>query len=207
MTTTTDFARHLSRFLSEYLPHERNVSPNTIASYRDAFLQFIDYMKNEKGISLDRLGLKHLTRSQVLGYLKWVLEVRKCSPATRNYRLAAIHSFCRYLQYAVIEMMEQWQKILTIKTMRTEGATLNYLSVEGIKLLLAQPDATTRNGRRHLAILSLMYDTGARVQEIADLTADCVRIACEPYTIRLFGKGRKARIVPLVKEQVRILRE
>ena len=207
MTTTTDFARHLSRFLSEYLPHERNVSPNTIASYRDAFLQFIDYMKNEKGISLDRLGLKHLTRDQVLGYLKWILEVRKCSPATRNYRLAAIHSFCQYLQYAVIDMLEQWQKILTIKAVRTEGTTPNYLSAEGIKLLLAQPDTTTRNGRRHLAILSLMYDTGARVQEIADLTVDSVRISHEPYTIRLYGKGRKARIVPLVKEQVRILRD
>ena len=207
MTTTTDFAKHLTRFLSEYLPHECNVSPNTIASYRDAFLQFIDYMKNEKDIPLDRLGLKHLTRDSVLGYLKWILEVRECSPATRNYRLAAIHSFCSYLQYAVIEMMEQWQKILTIKAMRTEGTTLNYLSAEGVKLLLAQPDTTTRNGRRHLAILSLMYDTGARVQEMADLTVDSVRISHEPYTIRLYGKGRKARIVPLVKEQVKILRE
>ena len=207
MTTATDFAKHLSRFLSEYLPHERNVSPNTIASYRDAFVQFIDYMKSEKGISLDRLGLRHLTRNNVLGYLKWILDVRKCSPATRNYRLAAIHSFCWYLQYAVIDMMEQWQKVLTIKSIKTEGATLNYLTAEGVKLLLAQPDTATRNGRRHLAILSLMYDTGARVQEMVDLTVDSVRISHEPYTIRLYGKGRKARIVPLVKEQVRILRE
>lgn len=207
MTTTTDFARHLSRFLSEYLPHERNVSSNTISSYRDSFLQFIDYMKNEKGVSVERLGLKHLTRNHVLEFLKWILEVRKCSPATRNYRLAAIHSFCSYLQYAVIDMMEQWQKILIIKAMRTEGTTLNYLTVEGVRLLLAQPDTTTRNGRRHLAILSLMYDTGARVQEIADLTVDSVRIDYEPYTIRLYGKGRKARIVPLVKEQTKILRE
>lgn len=207
MTTTTDFAKHLSRFLSEYLPHERNVSSNTISSYRDSFLQFIDYMKNEKGVSVERLGLKHLTRNHVLEFLKWILEVRKCSPATRNYRLAAIHSFCSYLQYAVIDMMEQWQKILIIKAMRTEGTTLNYLTVEGVRLLLAQPDTTTRNGRRHLAILSLMYDTGARVQEIADLTVDSVRIDYEPYTIRLYGKGRKARIVPLVKEQTKILRE
>jgi site-specific recombinase XerD len=104
-------------------------------------------------------------------------------------------------------MMEQWQKILTIKAMRTEGTTLNYLSAEGVKLLLAQPDTTTRNGRRHLAILSLMYETGARVQEMADLTVDSVRISHEPYTIRLYGKGRKARIVPLLaKEQVEILR-
>lgn len=207
MTTTTDFAKHLSRFLSEYLPHERNVSPNTIASYRDAFVQYIDYMKVVKGIALDRLFLKNLTRSNVTDYLKWLLEERKCSPATRNYRLAAIHSFCWYLQYTVIDRMEEWQKILSIKAMKTEGTTLNYLTVEGIKLLLAQPDTTNWRGRRNLALLSLMYDTGARVSEMAGLTVDCVRIRHEPYTIRLFGKGRKARIVPLVKEQVEILRQ
>lgn len=207
MTTTTDFAKYLSRFLSEYLPHERNVSPNTISSYRDAFVQFIDYMKDEKGISVDRLQLKHLTRECISEYLIWLLDVRKCSPATRNYRLAAIHSLCKYLQYAVIDMIEEWQKILSIKAMKTSVNTLNYLTVDGIKLLLAQPDTSTWRGRRNLALLSLMYDTGARVSEIADLTVDSVRITHEPYTIRLFGKGRKARIVPLVKEQVSILRD
>lgn len=207
MTTTTDFAKYLSRFLSEYLPHERNVSPNTISSYRDAFVQFIDYMKDEKGISVDRLQLKHLTRECISEYLIWLLDVRKCSPATRNYRLAAIHSLCKYLQYAAIDMIEEWQKILSIKAMKTSGNTLNYLTVDGIKLLLAQPDTSTWRGRRNLALLSLMYDTGARVSEIADLTVDSVRITHEPYTIRLFGKGRKARIVPLVKEQVSILRD
>lgn len=206
MTTTTDFARHLSRFLSEYLPHQRNVSPNTIESYRDAFVQYIDYMKSEKDMPVERLSLKHLTRENVMSFMLWLLDARKASPATRNYRLAAIHSFCSYLQYAVIEMMEEWQKILSIKAMRAESRKLNYLSVEAVKLLLEQPDTSTRNGRRHLAILSLMYDTGARVQEIADLTVDCVRITSEPYTIRLYGKGRKARIVPLVREQVAILR-
>lgn len=207
MTTTTDFARHLSRFLSEYLPHERNVSHNTIASYRDAFVQYIDYMKTERNISLDRLTLKHLTRQNVIGYLKWLLEKRECSPATRNYRLAAVHSFCSYLQYNVIEMMEEWQKILTVKALKTETKALCYLTPEGVRLLLEQPDTRTWKGRRHLAILALMYDTGARVQEIADLTVDCVRISHEPFTIRLFGKGRKARIVPLIKEQTDILRE
>ena len=207
MTTTTDFARHLSRFLSEYLPHERNVSPNTIASYRDSFLQFIDYMKEAKGIGVDRLQLKDLSRGNVNGYLNWILEERKCSPATRNYRLAAIHSFCRYLQYAVIEKMEEWQKILSIKAMKTGGTTLCYLTTEGVKLLLEQLDTTTWRGRRDLALISLMYDTGARVSEMADLTVDSVRIRSEPYTIRIVGKGRKARIVPLAKEQVSILME
>lgn len=206
MTTTTDFAKYLSRFLSEHLPHERNVSQNTLSAYRDAFVQFIDYMHTKKNMPVERLMLKHLTRENIIGYLGWILDDRKCSPATRNYRLAAIHAFVHYLQYNVIEYSEEWQKILSVKAMKTEVKALNYLSSEGIQLLLLQPDTSTRQGRRHLAILSLMYDTGARVQEIVDLNVESVRINSEPYTIRLFGKGRKARIVPLVKEQVDHLR-
>ena len=207
MTTATDFAKQLSRFLSEYLPHERNVSSNTLSAYRDTFVQYIDYMHTRKGITVEKLCLKHLTRENVLGFLEWVLDERHCSPATRNYRLAAIHAFVCYLQYIVIEYSEEWQKILSIKAMRTEIKALNYLSPEGIQLLLQQPDTSTRQGRRHLAILSLMYDTGARVQEMADLTVDCIRIDSEPYTIKLFGKGRKSRIIPMMKEQVVHLRQ
>lgn len=206
MTTTTDFAKYLSRFISEHLPHERNVSQNTLSAYRDAFVQFIDYMHTKKNMSVERLTLKHLTRENIIGYLGWILDDRKCSPATRNYRLAATHAFVHYLQYNVIEYSEEWQKILSVKAMKTEVKALNYLSPEGIQLLLLQPDTSTKQGRRHLAILSLMYDTGARVQEIVDLNVESVRINSEPYTIRLFGKGRKARIVPLVKEQVDHLR-
>lgn len=207
MITTTDFAKYLSRFLSEYLPHERNVSPNTILAYRDTFVQFIDFMKSERKMGINRLSLKDMSRDNVIGFINWLATTQHCSPSTRNCRLATIRSFCSYLQYEVVGMMEQWQNILSIKCIKTETKALNYLTVEGIKLLLAQPDTTTWKGRRHLAILSLMYDTGARVQELADLKVDSVRINSEPYTIRLFGKGRKARIVPLMKEQVIILRQ
>lgn len=207
MITTTDFAKYLSRFLSEYLPHERNVSPNTILAYRDTFILFIDFMKSERKIGLNRLSLKDVSRNNVIGFMNWLATAQHSSPSTRNCRLAAIRSFCSYVQYEVVGMMEQWQSILSIKCIKTETKALNYLTVEGIKLLLAQPDTTTWKGRRHLAILSLMYDTGARVQELADLKVDSVRISSEPYTIRLFGKGRKARIVPLMKEQVVILRQ
>ncbi|NLO71401.1 MAG: integrase, partial [Porphyromonadaceae bacterium] len=144
-------------------------------------------MKNVKGISVERLQLKHFTRDGITEYLKWLLDVKGCSPATRNYRLAAIHSFCKYLQYTVIDRIEEWQRILSIKAMKTVGTTINYITVNGVKLLLAQPDTSTWRGRRNLALLSLMYDTGARVSEIADLTVDSVRINHEPYTIRLFG--------------------
>lgn len=196
MITTTDFAKYLSRFLAEYLPHERNVSPNTILAYRDTFVQFIDFMKSERKMALERLFLKDVSKDNVIGFMNWLATKQHSSPSTRNSRLAAIRSFCSYLQYEVIDMMEQWQSILSIKCIRTETKVLNYLTVEGVKLLLAQPDTTTWRGRRHLAILSLMYDTGARVQELADLKVDSVRINSEPYTIRLFGKGPRHASYP-----------
>lgn len=207
MTTTTDFAKWIERFFSEYLPHERNASPNTIVSYRDAFVGFISYMATCKDIIPDRLKLDALTQENVIGYLRWLVDVKSASPQTRNFRLAAIRSFCNYLQYRQVDRLKQWQDIRVIPQLKTSVKAFEYLTLEGMKLLLEQPDRSTSKGRRHLALLSLMYDTGARVQEMADLTADSLRIASEPFTIRIIGKGRKVRIVPLSKEQVVLFKE
>lgn len=207
MNTNTDFAKYLGRFLSEYLPHERNMSPNTLASYRDTFVQYINYMKDVKGLKIEKLTLDSLTCQCVLDFLAWIQQHRGCGMATRNYRLAAIHSFVSYLQYEEIEQLEQWQKVLSIKAVKTEKKAINYLTTDGIKALLNQPDTTTVNGRRNLALLSLMYDTGARVQEMIDLTPESLRIESKPYTIRITGKGRKTRIVPLLEEQVCLLKQ
>lgn len=163
-------------------------------------------MKDKKSVSVNKLKLSDLTRDNILDFLKWTMEERHCGAATRNYRLAAMHAFVRYLQYQEIGLMEEWQKILLIRALKTKPKVLNYLTPEGTKLLLKQPDTSTSTGRRHLAMLSLMYDTGARVQEIADLTVSSLRIASKPYTLRIIGKGNKARIVPLMDNQVEILR-
>lgn len=201
-----DFAKYLTKFLSEYLPHERNLSPNTIAAYRDAFVQFIDFMKIVKNKPVQNIGLSDLNKEIIVSFLNWIVSTRKCSEATSNYRLAALLSFARYMQYIDIGRLKQWHELLSIRPKKETGRTLNYLTIEGIKLLLAQPDVTTIAGRRHLAILSLLYDTGARVQELADLTISSLRIASQPYTVRIVGKGRKSRIVPLMSEQVHILK-
>jgi site-specific recombinase XerD len=94
---------------------------------------------------------------------------------------------------------------MSIKVKKTKKIAINYLTIEGIKLLLEQPGVTTKRSRRDLALLSLMYDTGARVQEVIDLTSSAVHLD-KPYTIQITGKGNKTRIVPLLEEQVRILR-
>lgn len=207
MKTETDFAKHLSKFLSEYLPYERNMSPNTVASYRDTFVQYITYMKDVQNVKVEQLTLDMLTRHRVVDFLSWIQKERSCGIATRNQRLASILSFVSYLQYEEIQYLAEWQKIRSIKAMKDEKKSINYLTTEGIKLLLEQPDSRSRNGCRNLALLALMYDTGARVQEMIDLTPESLSIESKPYTIRLFGKGRKARVVPLMEEQIVILKQ
>lgn len=206
MNTITDFAKYLSKFLSEYLPHERNMSTNTIASYRDTFVLFINYMKTVQQIKVEKLLLKDITKYIILDFISWLKTERECSVSTCNNRLAAIHSFIQYLQYENIVNLKEWQLILSIKTAKTDIGKLSYLTTEEVKFLLAQPDADTYRGRRELAILALLYDTAARVQELIDLTPESLRIEKTPYTIRLVGKGRKSRIVPLMPEQVNLLK-
>ena len=101
--------------------------------------------------------------------------------------------------------MDQWQRILAIRGLKKEHTTPSHFTKEGIKLLLEQPDTTDPRELRHLAILALMYDTGCRVQELADLTIESLKIQCKPYSIKIYGKGRKTRIVPLSEHVVDIL--
>jgi len=163
---TTDFAKYLSAFLTKYLAGERNYSPNTILAYKDTFVQFITFMKERKNIEVQKLTLECITKNVIIDFLDWIQENRHCSNATRNYRLAALRSFFCYMQYENPERMYEWQKILSIKIKRHEKQSINYLSTDGIKLILEQPDQSTGSGRRNLAMLALMYDSGARVQEI-----------------------------------------
>ncbi|MGX5687415.1 site-specific integrase [Arcticibacter tournemirensis] len=200
----TDFSKYLSEFLRGYLAHERGASKNTISAYRDTFVLFIGYMKAQN-ISTARLTLETITQTRVIGFLDWLQAERKNANATRNVRLAAIHAFFSYIQYLHPEHLYECQKILSIPMKRKTSIPMNYLSIEGIKALLQQPDIYTVKGRRDLALLSLMYDTGARVQEIIDLTPSSLRLDIL-NTIRITGKGNKTRIIPMLEDQIRLLK-
>lgn len=197
----TDFSKSLTDFLSKYLLGERGMSANTINSYKITFILFIGFVESQKKICVNRLSLKDITKECIVEFLEWLQRERKCSDSTRNVRLAAMHSFFSFLQYQVPENINEWQRILSIKVKKAKKRTMNYLTIEGIKLLLAQPDLSTKKGRRDLTMLALMYDSAARVQEVIDLTASSVRLT-KPFTIKLVGKGNKARIVPLMDQQV-----
>lgn len=193
----TDFARYLSAFLGSHLPAVRNVSSNTIRSYRDTYRLLLVYCADGLGIKVERLSLAELTEDLVLGFLDWVQQERKCGIATRNQRLAAIHALFRYIQTEAPENLARSQKILAIPLKKSPKPTVHYLSPEAIRQILEQPDRNTAEGRRDLSILGLLYDTGARVQELADLKVRDIRLD-KPPIITLTGKGRKTRHVPLM---------
>jgi len=157
-------------------------------------------------MNLDKMTLKDLTKEDVVSFLDWLQQVRKCGDATRNVRLAALHSFCRFLLYQKPELLWELQRVLAISMKKTEKSSISHLTIEGIKLLLRQPDTKTPKGLRDLAILCLMYDSAARVSEIINLTPSMIRLE-QPHTIKLVGKGNKARIVPLMESDVIILRQ
>ena len=200
-----DFAFYLTGFLTKFLPGEFGASKNTISSYRDTFILLLMFFHDEKNISAENLTLENITKADIEDFLDWLQSARKCKSSTRNVRLAAIHSFFKYLQYENPDYVLEWQRILSIPVKKCEKGTLNYMSLDGVKLILEMPDLQTKAGRRDLALISLMYDTAARVQEIIDLTPMDIRLDI-PYTIRITGKGKKTRIVPLMESQVRILK-
>lgn len=202
---TTDFSRYLTGFLTNYLPHERGAGRNTISSYRDTFVLFIRFMEQRKNIRISKLAIKDIKKRTVVEFLDWLQSDRKNSNATRNLRLAAMHSFFKYIQYFAPDNLYEYQSILSVKVKKQEKRAINYLTSDGIRLLLEQPDRTTLRGRRDLALLSLMYDTGTRVQEIIDLTPSALHLD-KPTTIRVIGKGNKTRIIPLLEAQVNILK-
>lgn len=202
----TDFAKNLTDYLGAYLPGEKGVSHNTIKAYKDTFILFLRFMHTTKGKNANNLMLKDITQEIVIQFLDWLENERHCGIATRNARLATLHSFFNYLQYRLPVLLHEWQRILAIPIKKAEKPIRNHICLEGVKLLLSQPDPKTPMGLRDLTILSLLYDSGARVQELIDLTPSDINMS-KPYYIKLKGKGNKKRLVPMRNEVMNILIE
>lgn len=200
----TNFAKWLTGFLAEYLPGERGCSINTIKAYRDTMLLFLIYMKSKHNKSADKLDFKDITQDKIVSFLEWLEQERACSISSRNARLAAIHSFFRYLQYKVPEQLAEWQRILQIRNKKISHPTITYLTSEGLKLFFQQPKTDTKKGRRDHALIYLLFESGARVQELIDMTSSRVTFG-NPSLLRITGKGNKSRIVPISDQAADLL--
>lgn len=197
MNKPTDFSKLLSSYLTEHLPSLRNVSNNTISSYCDTFRLLLTYCRDSLSMKIEHLTIASFSGELVKGFLVWIINDRHCSISTRNQRLAAIHSFFKYVQGECPKEILRCQNILQIPFAKKEKPLVNYLSVDEMTRILNQPDTTTINGRRDLCFLSLLYDTGARVSEITALKVRDVRLS-NPPKVTLYGKGRKFREVPIL---------
>ena len=192
----TDFAVFLRRFLTAHLAGLRGYSPNTIASYRDAFKLLICYFRDERSIPPEKLTLELIDAAAITGFLTWLRTSRHNTASTSNQRLAAIDSFFTWMQSQDPARMACCQDILAIPAKKHDRPAVAHLTVQQTRQLLALPDRSTRRGRRDATLLATLYDTAARVQELADLTVRDIRLD-HPAMAALTGKGRKTRHVPL----------
>lgn len=201
--TATDFAVLVTKFLTEYLPLHRSCSKNTISSYKDSLKLFILFLRDHKSMNINKFKMRQIDRELILEFIEW-LKNRGNSPVTINHRLAGIKSFINFAQYGSVENLAYLQPVLSVKSLKTTTRQVDYLTEEQMNSLINLPPTDTFTGLRHRIIMCLLYDTGARVQELCDLKIEDINLGNNP-TVKLHGKGSKIRIVPISKNMNQIL--
>jgi integrase/recombinase XerD len=195
----------LQAFFTERLITQRNASPQTIAAYRDTFRLLLRFAQQQTGRQPFQLDIDDLDAPLIGAFLTHLEHDRRNSPRTRNARLGAIHSFYRYTALEHPEHAHTIARIMAIPTKRHERNIVSYLDLGEIKALLAAPDLRTWLGRRDHALLALMIQTGVRVSELTGLGIGDVHLGVGAH-IRVTGKGRKMRAIPLTGETAAVLR-
>lgn len=181
-------------------------SENTVKSYRDTFTVLLRYCTDVLNLKPEKMKLTDMNKDFIEDFLNWLVDEKGYAIRTRNQRLAALQSFFRFLQIETPENLERCNSILSIKTRKVQNTgQMTYLSNNAIRKLLATPNGKTKEGKRDLAILTLLYDTGARVQEMIDLNIYDLRLS-SPATVKLLGKGQKVRVIPITPQTVNILK-
>lgn len=190
------FAYHLTKYFADYLPNQLAASKNTIHSYRDAFVQLFEFYKEKQHIPPEKLNYACFTAPRIEEFLTWLEETREVSASTRNQRLAAIHAFFKYLQYRDPAGFDQCAEILSVSFKKVPSVPVNYMDMEETTLLFSLPDQSDPAQLRDLAIMTLLYESGARVQELIDLQPVSLRFG-STCQVELHGKGDKTRLVPI----------
>lgn len=203
-TPVTTLAHALHRFFCAYLPEQKAMSLHTLHSYRDSLKLLLNYAAG-KNQDPSLLTVENLTADRIVAFLQHLETARGNKPCTRNVRLTAIHSFFRFVGTQHPQHLEQAQRILSIPFKRTEIREIEHLDLAEIRAVLSAIDRATSEGRRDYALLSLLFNTGARVSEIVDLKANDLTLASPP-SVLFHGKGRKQRRCPIWPETARLLR-
>ena len=202
----TDLAPHVSGFLREHMPRRRNASRHTIASYADSLMLLVCHVAGRLGIKPSAITVEHLTVDLVFGFLDHLEADRGNSVSTRNVRLTAIKSFLCYLEYRLPSCLDLSLQVHAIPLKKHDQPVVRYLDRDEIHALLDAPDPDTLAGMRDRAMLHLGYAAGLRVSELVGVTLEDLGRPCLD-TVRIRGKGRRERILPLWKETTQVIRD
>lgn len=193
-------------YLTVHLPKIRCCSVHTVESYRRSIGMYCEFLKAQHRIKFANVSWDHFTRDAVIKYLQWLRE-RPCGVATCNVRLSALKAFLRYCADEDVSLYSVFQEVKDIPSLKMARTPVGYLSKTALKAVLAQPDMTTVKGRRNRMIMILLYDTGARVQELVDLGVSDFHLDAGAPFVLVTGKGGKTRSVPLMAKTVAHLQE
>jgi site-specific recombinase XerD len=206
MEESERFCRYVKSFLDVYLPRQRNLSPNTVRSYRTVLNLFVDYLVDVEQLTFSEIGFGCIDRTMIAGFLSWLEDSRLCSVVTRNQRLAALSSFLSFVATDDVSLAVPSIEASKVPCAKTPVKQLQYLSQEAVRALLAQPDRLKPRGIRDSLLLVMLYDTAARITELLTLKVTDIKLDLKhPYVI-LTGKGKKSRSVPLMERTVAHIR-
>ena len=199
----SDFWLYARSFLHTYLPKVRNLSQNTIASYKQSMTYYIDYLKSQMGIERQDVTFECLSRKNVKNYLVWMNEVQNLAVKTCNLRLTALKSFVEYCADEDITLVSIYNDVCSVRGMKEHKKAILYMTNESIQTLLKTPKTDTKKGRRNRMMFIMLYDTAARAQELVDITLrDLHLVNVKSPFVTLTGKGNKSRNVPLMNKTV-----
>ncbi len=201
MSDNTTLGPWLRRFLLEHLVHERNLARHTQRSYRDTLALLVPFVGTETHIPVDRLTIIDVTADRVRHFLRHLEETRRCCPATRNQRLAALRALARFVGERSPEHLEWSGQMRAIPFKKCGTTPVTYLEKPEMDALLASPDRETSQGRRDHTLLLFLYNTGARADEAAQIMVGDLELGHVPgsgySSVKIRGKGNKLRHCPL----------
>jgi site-specific recombinase XerD len=198
------FAGLLQGYFTQRLMQQRQASPHTIASYRDAFRLMLRFAQGRLRKAPSALSLEDIDAPLILAFLDELESTRRITTRTRNLRLTAIHSFFRYVAFEAPTHAAQIQRVLAIPMKRFTRTLVPFLSRREVDALLAAPDQRAWSGRRDHALMLLAVQTGLRLSELTGLRPDDVQLGSGAH-VRVIGKGRKERCTPLSKNTRAVL--
>lgn len=206
MNYSETLSRLVQDFFRRHLVGRRDVSPNTVSAYRDALRMLLSFAGSHLRHNAGGMRLDDLNRETVLAFLDHLHNNRGNSASTRNARLAAVHSFFQFVAQEDPTSINLCQRVLSIPYKRTPARAITCLDRQEVEHILGSIDRRDPAGRRDAALLQLLYNTGARAQEVVDLRLPAIRLST-PAQVRLLGKGRKERLCPLWPETASLVKD